>query len=112
VGGGRHRVEWDRTALAPDALSSAPTISAADPNRSAGDFLRHRATTSATPLDRSGQRSASGRASLSSTRATTASGDAPSNGWAPHAYSYISTPKANTSARASTVVPLICSGAM
>ena len=60
----------------------------------------------------SGQRAASGRASLSSTRATVASVVAAANGCTPQAYSYSSTPNAKTSARASTGSPFICSGAM
>ena len=93
--------------------ASAPTISGgrADTARPA-PCAGSGEITSARPLEMSGQRAAIGRASLSSTRATVASVVDPTNGCTPHAYSYSSTPNANTSARASTGWPLICSGAM
>ena len=72
-------------------------MSLADPNRSAGDFRRHRATHSITAAGTYGHRSESGRASLSSTRATIASGVAAAKGCTPLMYSYSTAPNAKTS---------------
>ena len=72
-----------RDAWPPAPAFSAATISAADAKRSAGDLRRHRSTTAATPGGIWRTRSAIGRASLSSTRATRPIGVGASNGCAP-----------------------------
>src|SRR5712691_9222513 len=108
----RHMVRNDDDGGAAAPLRNTSTMPDAVAKRSAGDFWRQRSTTAATAAGMWRQREAIGSASLSSTRAARPRGVDAWNGWAPLAYSYMRTPYAKTSERASAGCPFNCSGDM